>query len=192
MAEEIILGGSGGQGILFIGWLLAEAAFLEGREVVYMPSYGAEKRGGIVWCHVTISEEKIGSLFVTRPTVALAMDSVSLIKLETAMKSGGLLVVNESLVTAKVNREDIQVISVPASDLAMEMGDGSVGNLIALGVLLASRPVVSVASLGMALDRMLAKDPERLEVNKRAFHQGYALRKEVRAPSVSSGGKREE
>ena len=73
MHEQIIIGGSGGQGVLFIGRLLVETAFMEGHEVVWIPSYGAEKRGGTVWCNVTISDEKVGDLFVTKPTIAIAM-----------------------------------------------------------------------------------------------------------------------
>ena len=79
MHEEIAVAGFGGQGVLFVGRLLAEASLLEGREVVWMPSYGAEKRGGTVWCNVTISDEKIGALFITRPTAAIAMNPASVV-----------------------------------------------------------------------------------------------------------------
>ena len=89
MHEEITMGGFGGQGVLFIGRLLAEAAFRAGHDVVLMPSYGAEKRGGTVWCDVTVSDEAIGALFTTRPTAAVAMNSASLTKLESMVSCGG-------------------------------------------------------------------------------------------------------
>ena len=178
MHEEIAIGGFGGQGVLFIGRLLAEASLLEGHEVVWVPSYGAEKRGGTVWCNVTISDEKIGAMFITRPTAAIAMNPTSLTKLEPTMKPGSLLVVNQSLVPSKVNREDIRVIYVPANDLATELGDDSVGNLVTLGALVAGCPVVSTSSIIAAMDNMLSKNQRRLEINKQALSKGYARAQE--------------
>ena len=174
MHEEIVMGGFGGQGVLFIGRLLAETAFLEGHEVVFMPSYGAEKRGGSVWCNVTISDEKIGALFIARPTVAVAMNSASLAKFEAVMKLEGLLVVNQSMVASRVSRADIQVVYVPANDLSSELGDDSAGNLVVLGALLASRPIVAVSSIEAVMDSMLSQNQERLRMDKRALNQGYA------------------
>ena len=173
MHEEIAMGGFGGQGILFIGRLLAEASLLEGHEVSYVPSYGAEKRGGNVWCNVTISDEKIGALFITRPTVAIAMNPPSLAKFEPTVRPEGFLVVNQSLIPSKVSREDIRVVYMPANDLAAELGDNSVANLIALGALLVRCPVVSMPSIIATMDSMLSKNQGRLEMNKRALNQGY-------------------
>jgi 2-oxoglutarate ferredoxin oxidoreductase subunit gamma len=172
--EEIAIAGFGGQGVLFVGRLLVEAGLLEGHEVLYVPSYAAEKRGGNVWCNVTISDEKIGALFIARPTIAIAMNPSSLAKFEPAMKLESLLVVNQSLIPSKVSREDISVVYVPVSDLATEVGDNSVGNLVILGTLLANRPVVSMSSIIVVMDGMLSKNQERLEMNKRALNQGYA------------------
>jgi len=172
MHEEIAIGGFGGQGVLFIGRLLTEAAFQEGHEVVFMPSYGAEKRGGTVWCNVTISDEKIGALFINRPTTAIAMNTASLAKLEPAMKPGGLLVINQSLVPTKATRKDISAVYVPTGDLATELGDSSAGNLVALGALLASRPVVPLSGVIKAMDSLLPDRRERSEMNRRALNKG--------------------
>lgn len=174
MHAEIAIAGFGGQGVLLIGRLLAEASLLEGHEVVWAPSYGAEKRGGTVFCNVTISDEKIGALFITRPTAAIAMNSASLGKLEPLMKPGSLLVVNQSLVSSKVSRQDIGVVYVPANDLAAELGADSVANLVALGALVAGFPVVSVSSVIAAMDNMFSKNQSHLEINKRALSKGYA------------------
>ncbi len=175
MHAEIVIAGSGGQGVLLIGRLLAEASLLEGREVVWLPSYGAEKRGGTVSCNVTISGEKIGALCVTKPSAAIAMNQASLDKLEPAMKPGSLLVVNQSLVSSKVSREDIRVVYVPANDLATELGDSSAGNLVTLGALVAGSSVVSKSSIIAVMDNMFSNNQKRLEINKRAFSTGYAL-----------------
>ena len=173
MHEEIVIGGFGGQGVLFIGRLLTEAAFRENREVVYMPSYGAEKRGGTVWCNVTISDERIGALFISRPTIAVAMNSASLSRFEQTTKAGGLLVVNQSLVPEESAREDIRAVYIPVIELAAEMGDSGSSNLVALGALLACRPVVSIDSVNRIMEAMLAKNPERLEINKSSLQKGF-------------------
>jgi len=176
MHEEIVIAGSGGQGVLLIGRLLAEAGLLEGHEVVWLPTYGAEKRGGTVACNVTISEDRIGSLFVTKPTAAIAMNPASLEKIEPAMKPGGLLIVNQSLISEKVKRDDIRVVYVPASDLAAELGDESSSNLIILGALVAGSAPVSTSSIMSAMDDMFAHyHHEHLKTNKRAFEKGYSL-----------------
>ncbi|UCH50446.1 MAG: 2-oxoacid:acceptor oxidoreductase family protein, partial [Chloroflexota bacterium] len=167
MHEEIVIGGFDEQGVLFVGQLLAKAALQEGHEVVYMPSCGVEERGDTVWCDITISDEQIGALFITRPTVAIAMTPNSLVKFEPAMKPEGLLVVNQSLIQSRETREDISSVHVPASDLAMELGDNSVSSLVALGALLADRPVVSISSIMATIDSMHYQNQECLEVNKR-------------------------
>ncbi len=178
MFEGIIIGGSGGQGVLFIGRLLAEAAVLEGREVVWLPSYGAEKRGGSVWCHVSISDEKIGELFVTNPTIAVAMNVSSLARLDPMLLPGGLLVINRSLAADKVKREDIRTVSIPATDIALQLGDDSVANLVALGALVAACPIVSMSELSGVMDSLLGKSP-RLEMNKKALDRGFAFVKKA-------------
>ncbi len=160
---------------MFIGRLLAEASLLEGREVVWLPSYGAEKRGGTVSCNVTVSDEKIGALFITRPSAAIVMNQASLEKLEPAMKPGSLLVVNQSLVSSKASRQDIHVVYVPANDLATELGDGSAGNLVTLGALVAGSSVVAKSSIMAMMDNMFSENKKRLGINKQAFNKGYAL-----------------
>jgi len=174
MHEEIAIGGFGGQGVLFIGRLLTEAGFREKREVVYMPSYGAEKRGGTVWCNVTISDERIGALFIARPTAAVAMNSASLTRLGQTTKPQGLLVVNQTLVPEKVARQDIDVVYVPANDLAAEAGNSDVSNLVALGALLACRPVVSLRSIHQIIEKSLRNKQELLQMNQKALERGYS------------------
>jgi 2-oxoglutarate ferredoxin oxidoreductase subunit gamma len=185
MHEEIAIGGFGGQGVLFIGRLLMEAAFREEREVVYMPSYGAEKRGGTVWCNVTISDERIGALFIARPTVAVAMNSASLTRFGQTTKPGGLLVVNQTLASEKVARHDIDVVYIPANDLAAEAGNSDISNLVALGALLACRPVVSLRSIHQIMEESLSKKQKLLQMNQKALEKGYGWTQKEYAGQVS-------
>jgi len=173
MHEEIAIGGFGGQGVLFIGRLLTSAAFREDRQVVYMPVYSAEKRGGTVWCNVTISDERIGALFIARPTIAVAMNSTSLNRFEKTTKANGLLVVNKSLVPETVSRRDLNIIYIPANDLATEAGDSGVSNLVVLGALLACHPVVSLNSLHQIMEESLGKKQKLLQMNQKALEKGY-------------------
>ena len=173
MNAEILISGTGGQGVLVIGRLLAEAGFLEGREVVWLPSYGAEKRGGTVSCHVTIADEKIGALVVDHPDGAIAMNQTALTKLEPAMKPRTVLIVNQSLAPEKALRQDIRVIYVPASEMAIQLGNDSVANIVALGVLAAVYPMVAQNSILSAMDAMFAKNPKALVLNRQAFEAGY-------------------
>ena len=175
MHAEIVISGTGGQGVLLIGRILAEASALEEREIVWLPSYGAEKRGGTVSCSVTISDEKIGALFITRPSAAIAMNQTSAVKFEQSMLAGGLLVINQSLVSLKVNREDINTVYVPANKLATELGNDAVANLIVLGALIARSPVVAVSSIISTMDNMFARNQKSLEANKQAFNKGLAF-----------------
>ena len=145
------------------------------REVVWLPSYGAEKRGGSVGCNVTISDEKIGALSITRPTAAIAMNQVSAVKLEKAMQPGGMLVINSSLVSSEVSRVDIRVAYVPASQIAMEMGNDSVANLVTLRALVAGCPEISRTSIAAVMDTMFAKNRKALESNQQAFSRGLSF-----------------
>lgn len=169
---EISISGFGGQGVLFIGRLLMEASFEEGKEVTWLPYYSGEKRGGMCSCFVNIADERIGSIFITHPDIGVAMNPAAYVMLEPAVKAGGLLVVNKSLIADKSNRKDITAVYVPMVEIAKELGDESVGNLVALGALLAGRQIVSTASIIRVLNHMLSRDKRQLELNKAALLKG--------------------
>jgi 2-oxoglutarate ferredoxin oxidoreductase subunit gamma len=170
MLAEIVISGSGGQGVLVMGRLLAEAGFLEGREVVWSPSYSAEKRGGTVFCMVTISSEKIGALMITRPTIGIAMNQAAAVKLEQTLKKDGWLLVNQDDNYYKPSRKDIQFLTVSANQQALEMGSESTANIIALGFLLAACPVVSSDGVIEAMKQLFGS--KTLEINKQALIRG--------------------
>ena len=187
MHAEVVIAGSGGQGVLLIGRLLAEAGVLEEHEVVWLPSYGAEKRGGTVSCSVIVSDENAGAMFITRPTAAIAMNLASMEKFEMNLQSRGLLVVNQSLVSSRARRDDIRLAAVPANEMAAELGDASAGNMVLLGALLAAEPIVSRESILAAMYTAFARNPKHLEMNRAALLKGYAFDSAASASHVPYG-----
>lgn len=175
MNWEITISGFGGQGVLFIGRLLMEASFAGGQQVSWLPYYSGEKRGGMCSCFVNISDERIGSIFITHPDIAVAMNPAAYAMLEPDVKPEGLLIVNESLIKEKSQRPDLRVVYVPTVELAKELGDESVGNMIALGAILANAPVVTTSSIIKVLNQMMSKNKAQLELNKAALLKGCEL-----------------
>ena len=176
MQQEIIISGFGGQGTLFAGQLLAYAAMDSGRHVTWIPSYGPEMRGGKARCTVVVSDEEIGSPLVRRPSAAIVLNIPSMEAFESAVKPDGVLVVNSSLVPQKSERTDVRAIHIPASDMATELGNVRMANVICLGALVQATGVVSLEAIAQALDDHL---PERhrklLGLNKEALRKGAAL-----------------
>src|SRR5512135_2939075 len=130
MQYDIIFSGFGGQGALFAGQLLAYAAMDAGRFVTWIPSYGPEMRGGTAHCTVIISNEEIGSPLVRNPSNVLAFNNPSVEKYEGLMMPGGVLVYNSSLVSHVIQRTDIEVIPVPASQIASDLGNARLLNMV--------------------------------------------------------------
>jgi 2-oxoglutarate ferredoxin oxidoreductase subunit gamma len=171
MQTEVIVAGFGGQGVLFTGQLLS--AMDEGKEVTWIPSYGPEMRGGTANCTVVIADEEIGSPLVRNPKAVIAMNLPSMDKYEPVVQAGGLLVVNGSMVNRKVNRNDIRSVIVPANDIAEELGDKKLINMVLLGALLGNTDVLPIDALKKALKEHL---PERhhklLPLNYQALEKG--------------------
>jgi 2-oxoglutarate ferredoxin oxidoreductase subunit gamma len=173
MQNEIIVAGFGGQGVLFAGQLLAYAAMEEGKEVTWIPSYGPEMRGGTANCTVVIADEEIGSPLVRNPKAVLAMNLPSLDKYEPLVKAGGVLVVNSSMVPREAVRKDITVVLVPANEIAEELGDKRIANMVMLGGLLAHLEVLPVKAIEKALkDHLPARHQKLLPANIEAIKRG--------------------
>ncbi|MGQ9466234.1 MAG: 2-oxoacid:acceptor oxidoreductase family protein [Anaerolineae bacterium] len=173
MQEEIIISGFGGQGTLFAGQVLAYAAMDAGYHVTWFPSYGPEMRGGKARCTVIISDQEIGSPLVRRPSAAVVMNIPSFEAFEPMVKPGGVLVVNQSLIPQKSERTDIRVLYVPASDLAMEMGNVRMANMICLGALVKTLGILPLEALEEALENHLAERHRKwLPLNKEALRRG--------------------
>jgi 2-oxoglutarate ferredoxin oxidoreductase subunit gamma len=173
--HEILIAGFGGQGVLFLGRVLAVAGMFEGYEVSWYPSYGPEMRGGTANCTVIISDEEIGATISDRPGICIVMNEPSFFRFTPTVQSGGLLLVNTSLVRAKCEREDLEVLPVPANDLAKLYLDGAeVTNTIILGALLARCPVVQRESAERALVECLRGKREKLyTLNLKALEVGW-------------------
>jgi 2-oxoglutarate ferredoxin oxidoreductase subunit gamma len=133
MQTEILIAGFGGQGVLFAGQILAYAAMDAGREVTWIPSYGPEMRGGTANCTVIISDEEIGSPLVLNPTAVIALNLPSLEKYEPMVKSGGVLIVNASLVNRGPQRQDIENVFIPVNEIAERLGNRRLLNMVAVG-----------------------------------------------------------
>lgn len=173
MQTEIVLAGFGGQGILFAGQLLAYAAMEAGQEVTWIPSYGPEMRGGTANCTVIIADEEIGSPTVRNPKAVLAFNLPSLDKYEPLVTPGGVLIVNQSLVNRSVVRQDITHLMIPANEIAEEIGDKRLTNMVMLGALLAKLPVLPLEAIEKALaERIPERHKHLLHLNTLALHRG--------------------
>jgi 2-oxoglutarate ferredoxin oxidoreductase subunit gamma len=174
MERSTIFAGFGGQGILFAGKVLAEAAMLEGREVIWIPSYGPEMRGGTASCTVIVADRQIGSPIVDRADHAVVLNPPSLAKYEPLVARDGLLVVNTTLIEAEPGRTDIEVLSVPCTSLARRAGDDKLVSVVALGALVGRRRFIEPDSVHEALSRVLGnRHADMLEVDKASFDAGY-------------------
>lgn len=173
MQNEIIIAGFGGQGVLFTGKVISYAALEEGQEVTWFPSYGPEMRGGTANCTVVISDEEIGSSHVNKPRAAIVMNQPSLDKYENLVQPGGYLAVNTSLVNRSVERDDITVIEVPATEIAEEFGNVRFANIVMLGALCAKADFLDLHSLEKGLKKGLTgKKSILLNSNLSALKKG--------------------
>ena len=174
MREEIIFAGFGGQGIMFMGKAIAYAAMNEGKFVTWIPSYGAEVRGGTAHSMVIVSDSLIASPVVRQPSICVVMNKPSFDKFEGKVKEKGLLVINSSLVESQTKRKDIDVLKVPATDMAFKLGNPRVSNMIILGALLAAKDLLNPESLVESLAELIPKSrKDLLSINKEAISQGY-------------------
>jgi len=155
MTFDVIMAGHGGQGIMLMGQILAYSAMLEGKNVTWMPSYGPEMRGGTANCTVVLSDEPIGSPVVSRPQAIIAMNIPSFMRFEPVVKEGGIFIYNNSLIKFEAKRNNTVKYAVCASEIAADLGNIKVANMVALGVLIAATQVVSMDSAKEALSKVL-------------------------------------
>jgi len=168
-----MIAGFGGQGVLVAGKLLAYAGMLEGKHVTWFPSYGAEIRGGTANCTVIISSGEIGSPIVQNPSAMLIFNDASLKKFEPRIKSGGKMFLNVSLVQAPSLRSDITRIGIHANDIAEELGDIRISNMVMIGAFINKTGVVSMESVISALQEVLpARRQSLIPLNERALRRG--------------------
>jgi 2-oxoglutarate ferredoxin oxidoreductase subunit gamma len=176
MEKSIIISGFGGQGTLFAGQVLAYAALDAGKHVTWIPSYGPEMRGGTARCTVTISDEEIGSPLTRNPAIVLAMNLPSLDKYEPQMPSGGLLIVNSSLINRDIRRDDLRGYAIPAATMAEDIGNSRLSNMVMVGALLEAEEILPLDVVKNALkEHIPARHQKTLPDNFEAMDQGAAF-----------------
>jgi 2-oxoglutarate ferredoxin oxidoreductase subunit gamma len=174
MELSTIIAGFGGQGILFAGKVLAEAALLEGREVLWIPSYGPEMRGGTASCTVIVADRLIGSPIVDRADHAIVLNPPSMARYVPLVAVDGLLVVNTSLIEADAGRDDIEILEVPCTAVARRAGDDKLVSVVALGAMIGRRRIVERENVHRALAVILGeRHPELVAADEAAFDAGY-------------------
>ena len=180
---RVRVAGFGGQGVLLLGEVLAEAGLDAGLEVSWLPSYGPEMRSGTSNCHVRLAGQPIDSPLVTHPDVLVAMNEPSLHKFCASVRPGGWIVYNGDTLPAECERTDLHILARSFTHLAAELGDARAANMVMLGVLLEATNVLPEASIDAALRRLL-KNPKWVELDERALALGRNLLKESLAQST--------
>jgi len=176
MLVEVILAGFGGQGVLSTGMILAYAAMAEGLNVAWLPSYGPEMRGGTASCGVTMADGPISSPVVVEPDVLIAMNQPSLERFAPAVKAAGLIIYNASLISQPLRREDVQMVAVPANEIAEKLGNTKVAGNVMLGAYLAISRTITVENAIAALPKVLPPDRHNLiPLNEEALAAGVQL-----------------
>ena len=179
------IAGFGGQGVLLLGQLLAEAGMREGLEVSWLPSYGPEMRSGSAHCHVCLSKERIGSPLVSHPDVLIAMNEVSLRKFASAVPEGGLILYNGNAAPADLGPLPCEVLCVPASSVADKLGSAKVANMVLLGALLERKDCLDPSTALAVIEARTGKTA-LLDANRKALDEGRKFAEEL-ASSQADG-----
>jgi 2-oxoglutarate ferredoxin oxidoreductase subunit gamma len=175
MIEQIIIAGSGGQGVMLLGKVLAQTAMLEGKRVTWFPAYGPEVRGGTSHCMVTISDQEIGSPYITQADTLIILNRPSLEKFKGVIKNKGLLILNSSL--AKIDNDGrIKMMQFPFTDIAIKLGNIKVANMVALGCFVSAKKIIGIKNILKVFESMApAGNFKILEVNQQALEEGQRL-----------------
>lgn len=173
MIHSIIFAGFGGQGVMLMGQVLAQAGMNEDKYVTWFPSYGPEMRGGTANCTVVVSDEPVASPVVEMPTEVVAMNIPSLLKFEPKVKKDGFLFINTSVVDRKPQRKDIRIIELPANEIAENLGNVKIANMVMLGGFVQVTKCVGIDSVIEAMRYKLSgKNSDLLELNVKAIFEG--------------------
>ena len=170
---KMFFAGSGGQGVLLMGQMIAQAAMMEGKEATFLPSYGPEMRGGTANCNVILSDTPVGSPIVSHPNVLMVMNAPSLDKYESEVTPGGMIFADSTLITRKVQREDVTAYYIPATQMAADMGITGLANMILLGAIIAKTGCIDESRLDEVLKKVIpARKADLFDANKRAIQAG--------------------
>ncbi len=176
MEHTIIIAGSGGQGTLFLGRLMAYATMFENKEVTWMPSYGAEMRGGTANCTVIISDQMIGSPVIRNPHILIVMNDASYSRFNGKLRPGGMLLYDSSVISRTDHRDDIKVLGVPASMLSATMNGTKLANMVMMGAFISCTGILSLDSVVRALDDITPEDRKHtMDLNNQLIAKGYEI-----------------
>lgn len=186
MEMNLMVAGFGGQGVMMIGKLLS-LSVCESTDynVTFYPSYGAQQRGGTANCYVVIADKDIGTPKPTNVEQLIVMNDVSMVKFAPNVKPGGVIFTNSSLVKSIPDRDDIQIVQVPVTDIALQLGSLKVLNIVMLGVYIGYTGMIAPNLVLDCILRLLGKKPEFIELNKKAFQLG--LEEGQRVKTVTGG-----
>lgn len=185
MHSEIIMAGFGGQGVLLIGKLMAYAGMKAGNEVTWMPAYGPEMRGGTCNCTVVLSDKPVGSPITRSPHALIVLNLPSLDKFEPAVRPGGVIVVNTSLINRLPARTDVLTVPVAANEIAQEAGTTKAANMVALGAFLGATGLGDLAVVKEVLAETFASRPKLIGLNQTCLDRGYEIGKACAAQARS-------
>ena len=175
MQTEIKFAGFGGQGILLSAKLLAYAAMKQDFFVAWVPSYGPEMRGGTAYCTVVISDKRIGSPIIKNPSHLVAMNRPSLEKFANDVKTGGVILINSSLIPTRSERDDITELIVPANDIATKAGSVRAANIVALSAFAAKATIVDLELLKNCVKDEFSAKQKIIPLNMKAFDEGVNI-----------------
>ncbi|PKN70201.1 MAG: 2-oxoacid:ferredoxin oxidoreductase subunit gamma [Deltaproteobacteria bacterium HGW-Deltaproteobacteria-12] len=174
MMIKTIFSGFGGQGVLMMGYSLAHGAMSDGYHVTYLPAYGAEVRGGTANCTVAVADEEITSPVSSEPDNLVVMNSPSLTTFQNKVTRGGTIFLNSSIIDARPSRQDVKVYAVPCGDMAQDLGNIRVANIIMMGAFIKKTGVVPADIYLKSLETVIGgKKKSAAEVNRKAFAAGY-------------------
>ena len=174
MTTQIMIAGFGGQGVLFAGKFLAYKGMVQDKQISWLPSYGPEMRGGTANCSIVISDSSVGSPIITSPDVLVAMNLPSLQKFVNAVVPGGKIFIDSTLIDARVERDDVEVFYIPATQLAKDAGFATLANMILTGKVLKEIDIVSFEGNKETLESFIpAKKAGLIDMNCQALQTGY-------------------
>jgi 2-oxoglutarate ferredoxin oxidoreductase subunit gamma len=175
MEKRLLVAGFGGQGVMVIGQMIGQASWMADKKVTFLPQYGPEQRGGTANCIVTISDKEIGSPMGRTIDALIVLNDVSLKKYLPMVKAGGIVIVNTSICRDKVQRDDVEVCYVAANDIAREIGNEKVANLVIIGAYISKAKTITEDQMWEAVKVKLGKKKDLLEMNRAALKKGIEV-----------------
>jgi len=174
MIVKTLFSGFGGQGVLMMGVSFAHSAMSKGLHVTYLPAYGAEMRGGTANCTVAIADEEIASPVASEPNYLVVMNTPSLVSFQNKVVAGGMIFLNSSITKEQPKRHDVTIHKIPCSDIAQELGNIRVANIVMMGAFLKISQTVPPDIYLKSLETILCSRKKSLaEINRKAFAAGY-------------------